>query len=151
MRRQEEEELTMYGERDLTDDWEFKILRSATAAFRNPEKLQEILADEAHAGWILVEKFDDQRIRLKRPASARQLDGKLDFDPYRTTIGTTDGQRAAIRSRPSSSAFLVGLFLIALPRQADDCTPELDPASLSPKSSQQVHAPCSAPPAACFF
>ena len=37
-----------------------------------------------------------QRIRLKRPASARQLDGKLDFDPYRTTIGTTDNQRAML-------------------------------------------------------
>jgi hypothetical protein len=95
MRRQEEEELSMYGERDLTDDWEFKILRSATAAFRNPEKLQEVLAEEAHAGWILVEKFDDQRLRLKRPASARQLDGKLDFDPYRTTVGTSEARVAA--------------------------------------------------------
>ncbi|MCU0878213.1 MAG: hypothetical protein MUF06_10550 [Pirellulaceae bacterium] len=47
-----------------------------------------MLADEARAGWVLVEKFDQSRIRLKRPAAARERDGKLDFDPYRTEAGT---------------------------------------------------------------
>jgi hypothetical protein len=40
---------------------------------------------------MLVEKFDNSRIRLKRPAKARELDGKLDFDPYRTHAGASQG------------------------------------------------------------
>ena len=85
--RKEEEELTEYSPRDLADDWEFKILRSNTGAFRRPEKLKETLDQEARAGWVFVEKFDNGRIRLKRPASARENDRSLDFDPYRTYAG----------------------------------------------------------------
>jgi hypothetical protein len=94
--REEEEEMTAYSSRDLADDWEFKIVRSAMSTFRNPEKLRAMLEEEARAGWVLVEKFDDQRIRLKRPAHAKQLDGKLDFDPYRTQVGTTDAKAALV-------------------------------------------------------
>jgi hypothetical protein len=32
--------------------------------------MQRYLAEEAQAGWTLVEKFDNSRIRLKRPAAA---------------------------------------------------------------------------------
>ncbi len=69
--QEEEEELTSYQESDLNDDWEFKIVRSMTSAFKNPDKLRQALAEEAQAGWVLVEKFDNGRLRLKRPASAR--------------------------------------------------------------------------------
>jgi len=69
-------------------DWEYKILRSAGIGFHKPERLREALAAEALAGWELVEKFDGNRIRLKRPTSRRQLDGKLEFDPYRTSAGS---------------------------------------------------------------
>jgi hypothetical protein len=85
---QEEEEMTPYSPTDLAQDWEFKIVRSAMGRFGNPAFLQRVLADEARAGWVLVEKFDQSRIRLKRPAAARERDGKLDFDPYRTEAGT---------------------------------------------------------------
>lgn len=88
--------MTPYSGRELSDDWEFKIIRSATSTFRDPEKLKAILEEEARAGWILVEKFDDQRIRLKRPSNAKQMDGKLEFDPYRTTVGTSDAKLALI-------------------------------------------------------
>jgi hypothetical protein len=84
---EEEEDMTPYSGVDLTENWEFKILRSATNAFKNPEKLREILNEEAKAGWTLVEKFDDGRIRLKRAASAKRDDRTLGFDPYRTQIG----------------------------------------------------------------
>src|SRR5947209_15150845 len=85
--RQEEEEMTPYTTTEMAENWEFKILRSATRKFRNPMVLHAILAQEARAGWTLVEKFDDTRVRLKRPASARDRDGALDFDPYRAWTG----------------------------------------------------------------
>ena len=94
--QQEEEEMTEYGPQDLADGWEFKILRSMTGAFRHPDKLQHILSEERRAGWILVEKFDNGRIRLKRPASAREMDGKLDSDPYRTYVGPSETKFALI-------------------------------------------------------
>jgi hypothetical protein len=86
---EEEEALTPYSRNDLAQDWEFKIVRSAMAGFRKPEFLRQVLDDEARAGWVLVEKFDNSRLRLKRPATARERDGKLDFDPYRTDVGLT--------------------------------------------------------------
>jgi hypothetical protein len=87
---EEEEHMTPYSPRDLTENWEFKILRSASGAFKNPETRQRYLAEEAQAGWVFVEKFDDTRIRLKRPAAASKNDDGLAFDPYRTTVGLTE-------------------------------------------------------------
>jgi hypothetical protein len=89
-RRQEEEEMTSYSENELAEGWEFKILRSNMHAFRKPENLQKYLEEEGRAGWVLVEKFDDNRVRLKRPASARRGDAALNFDPYRTQVGLSD-------------------------------------------------------------
>jgi len=59
-------------------------------AFRKPENLKKYLEEEGRAGWVLVEKFDDNRLRLKRPASARRGDAALNFDPYRTQVGLSD-------------------------------------------------------------
>ncbi|MGH9197465.1 MAG: hypothetical protein ACRD1T_17195, partial [Acidimicrobiia bacterium] len=44
--RHEEEEMTTYDKTDLSEGWEFKILRSSTAAFRRPERLRQILQQE---------------------------------------------------------------------------------------------------------
>jgi hypothetical protein len=90
--QEEEEELTSYEESDLSEDWEFKILRSMTGAFKHPEKLRQVLDEEAQAGWVLVEKFDNSRLRLKRPASSRARDNALSFDPYRAYFGYTENQ-----------------------------------------------------------
>jgi hypothetical protein len=95
-RREEEESMTGYSPADLADGWEFKILRSATRVFKDPDRLRHALEEESRAGWVLVEKFDNQRLRLKRPASARAGDAGLGFDPYRTTYGMSDGSLAAI-------------------------------------------------------
>jgi hypothetical protein len=92
--QQEEEEMTPYSRDDLAQNWEFKIVRSAMGGFRKPAFLQRILDEEARAGWVLVEKFDNSRIRLKRTALARERDGKLDFDPYRTDAGASQGMIA---------------------------------------------------------
>jgi hypothetical protein len=91
-RRQEEEEMTPYSEGELSEGWEFKILRSNMNAFRKPEKLKKVLEEEGQAGWVLVEKFDDNRLRLKRPASARRADAALNFDAYRTQVGLSDAR-----------------------------------------------------------
>ena len=102
--REEEEEMTSYPRLNPAE-WEFKILRSATSTFRTPEKLRMALAEEAHAGWTLLEKFDDSRIRLKRPIFARQNDHQLDFDPYRIWTGMT----------PNNLAFIIlGIILVIM-------------------------------------
>ena len=113
MQRQEEEEMTPYSPKDLDDGWEFKILRSNFAAFRNPEKLRAILEEEKRGGWILVEKFDDQRIRLKRPAGAKLAQSEFadGYDPYRTTAGTSQGV-VALAALGVAVAF--GLIVIAV-------------------------------------
>ena|SRR5438552_6239814 len=91
-RRIEEEEMTTYTPHDLSGEWEFKILRSVTGAFKSSQRLKEILEQERQAGWELVEKFDNRRIRLKRPASARNEDDSRSVDPYRTYVGPSENQ-----------------------------------------------------------
>jgi hypothetical protein len=93
----EEEEMTRYTDEELRDGWEFKIVRSATREFHKPGVLSDLLEEEARAGWELVEKFDDQRIRLKRPRSAREKDDLLPkgTDPYRTQFGWSTERLAA--------------------------------------------------------
>lgn len=107
-RNLEEELLTAYSEKTLADDWEFKILRSARGLFKEPERLREVLEEEARAGWIMVEKFDNSRIRLKRPPEARQHNRHLGFDPRRSYIGPSQGQREA------KAAILIGVIVLSL-------------------------------------
>ncbi len=92
--------MTGYRPEDL-EGWEFKIIRSATRVFADRTKMQAILDEESQAGWEMVEKFDDQRIRLKRSADRRSMDGQSEIDPYRTNVGT-------------SQALIVVLILVGL-------------------------------------
>ncbi|MGO9171347.1 MAG: hypothetical protein ACLP7P_05205 [Rhodomicrobium sp.] len=85
--REEEEEMTPYSSKDLAEGWEFKILRNTTGRFSDPFWLRSVLEEEGRAGWVLIEKFDNYRVRLKRPVSARANDASLGFDPYRTWVG----------------------------------------------------------------
>lgn len=113
-RREEEEEcMTPYRPQDLSEGWEFKILRSATGAFKDPATLQGYLAEEGQAGWVLVEKFDNSRVRLKRPAGARQNDGSLAFDAYRTAVGMTEGKLGALIVGGVIGAVVLVLAIIA--------------------------------------
>jgi len=68
------------------DGWEYKILRSPRKRFKDLDFQRRVLAEDAAAGWSLLEKFDDTRLRLKRPVSAREQDALLDFDPYRVSV-----------------------------------------------------------------
>jgi hypothetical protein len=93
-RREEEEEMTPYTDQDLREGWEFKIVRSITPAFRKADALRRVCEEEAKSGWTLVEKFDDTRLRFKRPAAARARDHASGIDPYRTWYGTSQGALA---------------------------------------------------------
>jgi hypothetical protein len=88
MLRTEEEVMTRYSA-DETEGWEFKIVRSATAKFKRPEVVRQLVEEEARAGWELLEKFDDSRIRFKRRVEQRADDVHRDLDPYRTAYGWT--------------------------------------------------------------
>lgn len=114
-KREEEETMTSYTQTDLIESWEFKILRSITGAFGKPERLRQALEEEARAGWVLVEKFDNQRVRLKRPASARAGDAALGVDPYRTSYGLSEGKFAfmVFGIALSSVALLILIIFIA--------------------------------------
>ena len=115
-REEEEEHMTPYTPRDLAENWEFKILRSATGAFKDPAVMQRYLAEEAQAGWTLVEKFDNSRLRLKRPAAARQQDAQCTFDPYRTRVGISEARLALliVGSILGGAAVLVTVILVII-------------------------------------
>jgi len=81
--REEEEEMTKYDGGEL-EGWEFKIMRSTWGSFNKPEVVQRLCQEEARAGWEMLEKFDNYRIRFKRKIEHRAGDRTLGFDPYRT-------------------------------------------------------------------
>lgn len=100
--------MTGYTPEELASDSEFKILRSATSAFKRPEFLEQVLDEERVAGWTLVEKFDDSRIRLKRSASARADGSSSTFDAYRSYVGISE---AALGLR-IAAAMVIGLAVV---------------------------------------
>ncbi len=71
--------------------WEFKIVRAKRNLFRNREVFQLLCEEEAEAGWILLEKLDDRRVRFKRPIALREIISSefLNYDPYRCTYGSS--------------------------------------------------------------
>lgn len=100
--------MTGYTPEDLAAGTEFKILRSATSAFKRPDFLKQVLEEEKQAGWTLVEKFDNSRIRLKRSASARTAGNSTTLDPYRSYVGMSEtglGLRIA-------AAIVIGLAVV---------------------------------------
>lgn len=84
--RDEEEIMTAYKKDDL-EGWEFKIMRSYTGKFKDNKFVQQTCQEEARAGWEMLEKFDDYRIRFKRKTDNRPNDKFLKIDPYRTSVG----------------------------------------------------------------
>ena len=105
---QEEEDMTDYKTNDL-DGWEFNIIRTNTAKFRKFEAIQKLCQEEAKAGWEMLEKFDDYRIRFKRRVDKRSGDRYLEIDPYRTHLGL--GQGKIVIAIIAASFLLVGVFI----------------------------------------
>ena len=83
--------MTQYSSQE-TADWEFKIVRSATAKFKRASVVRQLIEEEARAGWELLEKFDDSRIRFKRRVEQRAGDANRELDPYRTHYGWSSEQ-----------------------------------------------------------
>lgn len=75
---------------DASGAVEYKILRSATGAFKDPAKFRAALDEEARAGWELLEKLDNSRARLRRSTECRKRDADLEQDPYRTSVGMSE-------------------------------------------------------------
>ena len=83
--------MTTYSTDDLQNDWEFKIVRGNQEAFRNHAVLAKLVDEEKQAGWVLLEKFDNSRVRFKRQRAMQAHDEQLisqGIDPYRTQYGT---------------------------------------------------------------
>ncbi len=91
--QEEEERMTPYTSSELHEQWEFKIVRSVTNEFKKPVVFRQLIEQESIAGWELLEKLDDSRVRFKRPTSARKRDAMLPsgIDPYRTQHGISEG------------------------------------------------------------
>jgi len=68
---------------------EYKVIQSQTPLFADTNKMQEVLSEEAKAGWRLLEKQDNYKIRLQREISHRANDASLGFDAYRTSVGVS--------------------------------------------------------------
>ena len=71
--------------------WEFKIVRANRDLFCDPNVLEKLCQEEAIAGWILLEKLDNRRVRFKRLIALRNtLDAEqLSYDPYRSHYGSS--------------------------------------------------------------
>ena len=108
--RDEEENMTKYNSDDL-NGWEFKIVRSDLGRFKKREIVQTLCDQEAKAGWEMVEKFDNNRIRFKRRVEKRAQDQHLDFDPYRTSMSSISGGMVALIIGLIALLLGVGVFL----------------------------------------
>lgn len=112
---EEEEQMTKYTTEDLESNWEFKIVRSESGAFRKPEVFQNLLQEESIAGWELVEKLDNRRVRFKRPRAARRRDASLppNFDPYRTNYGSS-ARSVIVIGIAVMLALMIGLAVLGI-------------------------------------
>lgn len=106
--------MTSYSPQDLAQGFEFKFLRASTRVFRRPEVLRRVLEEEGQAGWVLVEKFDDQRLRFKRPVSERGGDGTRTLDAYRSVYGMSEGKLAAIILGSIFGTMALVLLIVAI-------------------------------------
>jgi hypothetical protein len=104
--------------------WEFKIVRANRDLFRDPAMMKKLCDEEAIAGWILLEKLDDHRIRFKRPIAMREVirAEMLSFDPYRTHYGPTGNGRSILIGIAAITAILLPALLgfglvMSLPNQ----------------------------------
>jgi hypothetical protein len=87
-------------------------VRANTRKFKDYEAVQQLCDEEAKAGWEMVEKFDDTRIRFKRSVEKRSGDRHLEVDPYRTRVGMTEAAIGWIVGL--SVAVTLGILILAI-------------------------------------
>ena len=93
--------------------WEFKIVRAKRDLFHDPAIFQRMCKEEADAGWILLEKLDDRRVRFKRPMALREI-VKSDFlpvDPYRCHYGPSSNSIAWLGAIAALTAIVLPAYL----------------------------------------
>ena len=112
----EEEEMTKYRSDDL-DGWEFKIMRSTWGHFGNREKFQKICEEEVAAGWEMVEKFDDHRVRFNPATHCSHFT----WNASRSSVPNADS--SALRPAGSSrSGFGLGTANPCPPNRSTTCS-----------------------------
>jgi hypothetical protein len=80
-RREEEECMSGYTPEEAKGPWQFKIVRGT---FKTAQQVEAVQQEQAEFGWTLVEIFDPQRIRFKRPVSEAAKDPYREGNPYAT-------------------------------------------------------------------
>lgn len=67
-------------------EWEYKIVRARRREFAHPHHRRILVEQEAQAGWVLVEVYNNSQAHFRRHRSARRDDAALPphIDPYRT-------------------------------------------------------------------
>lgn len=70
-------------------DLEYKTIQAQTPLFTDSKKMHDVLETEAKAGWQLLWKEDNYKLKLQREISHRDNDKNLAFDAYRSTVGVS--------------------------------------------------------------
>lgn len=66
---------------------EYKVIQATTPHFAKSQNISAVMSEEEKAGWRLLEKCDNYKLRLQRDISHRANDKNLGIDPYRTQVG----------------------------------------------------------------
>ena len=90
-RREEEEIMTGYTPEELAGHWQFKIVKGT---FKSQRQIDAVVQEQAEFGWVLVEIFDQQRIRFKRSAAEVEKDAFREGNPY-STVSKASGPGCA--------------------------------------------------------
>lgn len=127
--------------------WEFKIVRASSDLFRDQAVLQQLCQEEAKAGWILLEKLDDRRIRFKRLIALRNVldETQLLYDPYRSHYGAS-WTRVHLFSAIAAAMVIVIPSYFAYSLVSQMLTPQKTPAAATPSTYEKI-PPQSFPPA----
>lgn len=118
-------------------EWEYKIVRAHRDLFRTPEVFQQLCTEEALAGWSLLEKLDDRRVRFKRSLAVRDtIDiSPLNFDPYRSHYGPETEVVSLVGAVAAVVAMLLPAYLgyaLVSTHIAQSPTPQPSPALAFP-------------------
>jgi hypothetical protein len=81
LRREEEECMSGYGSDETSSQWQFKIVRGS---FKTAQQVEAVQQEQAEYGWVLVEIFDQHRIRFKRHVSEAGKDAYREGNPWAT-------------------------------------------------------------------
>ncbi|MCS6959202.1 MAG: hypothetical protein RMK91_04055 [Pseudanabaenaceae cyanobacterium SKYGB_i_bin29] len=115
-------------------DWEYKIVQVRGGAFRSWRAIQYVCQQEAKFGWTLMEKLDDNRLRLKRPIACRAKDSCLKQNPYRTNYGLSGDFMMFL-------SVLATLMILAIPAYVGYAFTRRIFEDLETQSPRQIQAP----------